>query len=210
MTNKSKSKNKVVGVKATPAKPTREEIQAEDLYTETPAFTEPGYLRREEEMDWDYNPDGDLEISEELAEWFREQGYATRWARHTKEDKFDSKNIAKNRKKGYEFAKLEQLPAHVRERFEGEQSLDGFEGLVAYEDLVLMIAPLWKNEIVKDKLTERATRNLNMVDDLLQRRMSSSGLANADPQSLNLINDTKRSRIAVGGTREVNYSKRAR
>ena len=144
MTNKSKSKNKAVVKKTVAAKPTREDISSEDLYTETPAFTEPGYVRREDEEDWDYNPDGDLEISEELKEWFQEQGFSTRWARHTKEDKFDSKNIAKNRKKGYEFAKIEQLPSHLRDRFEGEQSLDGFEGLVAYEDLVLMVAPLWK------------------------------------------------------------------
>ena len=200
------TKKKVATKKVVNTKPTREDIASEDLYTETPAFTEPGYLRREDEEDWDYNPDGDLEISEELSDWFKEQGFAMRWARHTKEDKLDSKNIAKNRKKGYEYVKVEALPVHLRDRFEGSNSLDGFEGFVAYEDLVLMIAPLWKNEIVKQKLEEKATRNLNMVNDLLQRRVGNVG--GSSPEAMHLINETSRSKVVRGGGREVNYSKR--
>lgn len=187
-------------------KPERKESTS-DLYTETPAFTETGFMRRDEEQDWDYNPDGDLEISDELKNWFAEQGITLRWVRHTKDEKLDSKNIAKNKKKGYEFIKIENIPVHLRERFEGQNSVDGFDGLVTYEDLVLMGAPTWKHEIVKGKIEAVAERNLKMVDDLLQRRTSAAGV-NTNSEGFDLINDSSKSQVKVGGKREVSYAKK--
>lgn len=187
-------------------KPTRNEIASEDLYTETPAFTESGFMRREDEQDWDYNPDGDLEITDELKEWFAEQGYTLRWVRHTKDEKLDAKNIAKNKKKGYEFVKIEQIPVHLRDRFEGSNSVDGFEGFVTYEDLVLMATPTWKYDIVKGKIEEKAERNLKMVDALLQRETGKAGV-NTNSEGINLINESQVSKVKVGGKREVSYAK---
>ncbi len=179
----------------------------EDLYTETPVFSQTGFVRNQEEMDWDYTPDGDLEISEELKQWFAEQGATLRWVRHSKDEKLDAKNIAKNKKKGYEFVKIEQIPLHLREKFENPNALDGFEGFVTYEDLVLMATPTWKHEIVKARIEDKATRQLKMVDDLLRKETSRSGL-DTNSDALNLINNSQVSRVKVGGKREVSYAKK--
>lgn len=186
---------------------TRNEMTSEDLYTEAPAFTETGFIRREDEQDWDYNPDGELEVTEELKNWFAERGGTLRWVRHTKDDKLDSKNLAKSKKKGYEFVKFEELPPHLRERFEGQKTVDGFDGYVTYEDLVLMVTPTWKYEIVKSKIEEKATRQLNMVNDLLRRDVNKAGV-NTNSEAIDLINDSKTSKVKVGGSRRVDYSKR--
>lgn len=183
--------------------------QTGDLYTETPMFTQTGYLRREEEQDWDYNPEGDLEIGQELAGWFKEQGFVVRWARYIKDDRLDQKNLLKNQKKGYEFIRKEALPAHFQDKFEGSgRDVDSMKDYVVFEDLVLMAAPIWKNDIVKAKLEEKATRNLRAADDLLHRNVGKSRLAEAD--ALHLINEGKASKVQVGGAREVNYSKRGK
>lgn len=172
-------------------KPARETVHAEDLYEETQPFTEPGYVRRNEEQDWDYNPEGDLEITDELAQWFQEQDLVLRWVRHTKEDKLDTKSIAKNKTKGYEFVKYENLPDHLRGRFD-TLNVDGFPGCVTQGDLVLMAAPKWKHDRVVQYLEDKAWKNPRAVDKLLQKE---TGL---NSEAFKHINESK-SQVVEGG-----------
>lgn len=190
-------------------KPTRNEtVVPTDLYTETTPFTESGYIRNEDEQDWDYNPDGDLEISEELKAYFAEQGGTLRWVRYLKEGAYDKKNVEKQSRKGYTFVKLEQIPLHLRGNFEGSNAIDSMQGFVAYEDLALMITPTWKYEIVKGKIEQKADNQIRTVDDLLHRRTNDAGLKTDSAEALKLLNDSTRSQVRVGGKREVSYAKK--
>lgn len=191
-------------------KPTRDEaLVSNDLYTEQEPFTETGLVTSTDmDTDWTYTPEGDLEISEGLQNWFKEKGLVFRWVRHTKSDFLDSKNLHKNKKKGYEFVKLSNIPAMYRDKFEGARKIDGLEDYVTCDDLVLMAAPIWKRDIVKKALDTKAHNQISAVNRMLQGKTQEE-FGNVDSDVLKLINESK-SVVKTGGSREVNYADRSK
>jgi hypothetical protein len=177
------------------------DIHADGAGETTQAIFQGESLAKQEfDPEWNYTPEGDLQIPEEFDNWLKEQGYVWRWVRYKDGGEYTSRNIAKQKKKGYEFLLRRSVPEYLLEKYD-RSTMDTMKDYITIHDVVFMITPLWKREKVKSALDQKAISVLKTADDLLRQNVEERA------GKLELIQNA-RSKVKVGGTREIKFSER--
>lgn len=182
-----------------PTRNIRDESDKNVIHIEKPMYSNDKYMDTSFDEDWDYTPEGELELPKAVLQWMDENDLAYRWVRYRSGAEYETRNIAKNKKKGYEFLKRDALPQHLLEKFD-TSAIDFMQDYVTVHDLTLMVTPKWKREIVESKLNSTAEQQLQIADDLLRKNV-------AEREGTELISETK-SKVTGGGQREVVFSNR--
>ena len=155
---------------------------------------------RGEDEDWDWNPEGDLEMSPKMKAWFAENDMSYRWVLYQSQGEYYPKGVNTAKKKGYDFVRRDELPEGESDKYD-RASIDAMREYVTVNDVVLMKTPNWKREIVTDKINSWGVNQLKVADDLINRQVNTGNGA------LETIQDS-RTTVTGGGTREVDFSKR--
>lgn len=187
----------------TNTKPTRnirnDDVTVKDIHAPQPMYSSDKFMDTSFDETWDYVPEGELELPKGLIDWMEQNDLAHRWVRYRSGNEYETRNIAKNKKKGYVFLERKAVPQHLLEKFD-TSSIDFMQDYVTVHDLTLMVTPKWKRDIVAEKLNRTAEEQLQIADDLLHKNV-------AEREGTHLINEQK-SKVSGGGKREVVFSQR--